>query len=127
MLGAKRLLGKLKKKPKDGEQKQQKPVQQKHPQDSDEYGSEYTDTDDERVHDFEIGQENYLLQVALATSAQDYDHNSTNGIAAEAATPGACELSKKYWRDGRCVSGQPVPRRGLSKGLQGMSWVLCII
>jgi hypothetical protein len=53
------------------------------------------------VHDFEIGQENYLLQVALATSAQDFDHQATNGIAAEAATPGACELSKKYWRDGR--------------------------
>jgi hypothetical protein len=99
---AKRLLGKLKKKPKDGE-KQQKPPQQKHPDDSDEFGSEYTDTDDERVHDFEIGQENYLLQVALATSAQDFDHHSTNGIAAEAATPGACELSKKYWMDGRWV------------------------
>lgn len=96
------MLGKLKKKAKDGE-KQHKPPQQKHPEDSDEFGSEYTDTDDERVHDFEIGQENYLLQVALATSAQDFDHQSTNGIAAEAATPGACELSKKYWRDGRWV------------------------
>jgi hypothetical protein len=98
---AKRLLGKLKKKPKD-EDKQQKLPQQRQTEDSEEYGSEYTDTDDERVHDFEIGQENYLLQVAIATSAQDYAHQSTNGIAAEAATPGAGELSQKYWRDGRC-------------------------
>lgn len=98
---AKRLLGKLKKKPKD-EEKQQTPPQQRQTEDSEEYGSEYTDTDDERVHDFEIGQENYLLQVAIATSAQDYAHQSTNGIAAEAATPGAGELSQKYWRDGRC-------------------------
>lgn len=96
---AKRLLGKLKKKPKD-EAKQQRPPQQRQPEDSEDFGSEYTDTDDERVHDFEIGQENYLLQVALATSAQDFDHQSTNGIE-QAATPGACELSKKYWRDGR--------------------------
>jgi hypothetical protein len=98
---AKRLLGKLKKKPKEAST-QQKPSQQRQPEDSEDYGSEYTDTDDERVHDFEIGQENYLLQVALATSAQDYDHQSSNGIAAEAATPGASELSQKYWREGRC-------------------------
>jgi hypothetical protein len=97
---AKRLLGKLKKKPID-EAKQHRPPQQRQPEDSEDFGSEYTDTDDERVHDFEIGQENYLLQVALATSAQDFDHQATNGIAAESATPGACELSKQYWRDGR--------------------------
>ena len=65
---AKRLLGKLKKKPKEAST-QHKPPQQRQPEDSEDYGSEYTDTDDERVHDFEIGQENYLLQVALATSA----------------------------------------------------------
>ena len=104
---AKRLLGKLKKKPKEAST-QHKPPQQRQPEDSEDYGSEYTDTDDERVHDFEIGQENYLLQVALATSAQDYDHQSSNGIAAQAATPGASELSQKYWREGRCEMGSIV-------------------
>lgn len=99
---AKKLLGKLKKKPKDVS-KQPKQQQQRQGEDSEEFGSEYTDDSGERVHDFEIGQENYLLQVALATSAQDYDHQANNGIAAEAATPGASELSHKYWRDGRWV------------------------
>lgn len=63
---------------------------------------DFTDEDDERVHDFEIGQEDYLVQVALATSAQDFQQ-AGSGLAAlgAAATAGSFELSLKYWREHR--------------------------
>jgi hypothetical protein len=98
-------LDKLKKKKKvkaDGTPSTTKPKKDKQQQqDSEEFsGSEYTDDDDERVHSFEIGQEDYLVQVALATSAQDYQHQAANGTVA-AAAPGASEVSWKYWRDER--------------------------
>ncbi|KAF8067119.1 SIS8 [Scenedesmus sp. PABB004] len=70
-------------------------------------GSEYSD-DDERVHSFEIGQEDYLVQVALATSAQDYQAAASGGGPATAA-PGAAELSWKYWRDERLDYADLIP------------------
>lgn len=93
-------LKKKKDKPKDSTDKKQKQQGPKE-EDSEEFGSEYTDDDDdERVHSFEIGQEDYLVQVALATSAQDYQQQAANG-AIRAAAPGASEVSWKYWRDER--------------------------
>eukprot|EP00879_Flechtneria_rotunda_P007398 GHRR01007760.1.p1 GENE.GHRR01007760.1~~GHRR01007760.1.p1 ORF type:complete len:799 (+),score=316.22 GHRR01007760.1:393-2789(+) len=95
------LLDKLKKAKKSRQQQPaQKKSEQKRDEDSDEFGSEYTDDDDERVHDFEIGQEDYLVQVALATSAQDYQQQATTAGLSTAA-PGASEVSYKYWRDER--------------------------
>uniref|UniRef100_A0A383WHV6 non-specific serine/threonine protein kinase n=1 Tax=Tetradesmus obliquus TaxID=3088 RepID=A0A383WHV6_TETOB len=99
------IFDKLKKKKKDkadGNPTSTKPKKDKQQQqDSEDFsGSEYTDDDDERVHSFEIGQEDYLVQVALATSAQDYQHQAENGTVA-AAAPGASEVSWKYWRDER--------------------------
>jgi hypothetical protein len=71
-------------------------------------GSEYTDGDDEPVHDFELAQEDYLVSVALATSANEYQRNAGGGgggggfpLAMGAA--GALELSKKYWATCRCA------------------------
>jgi hypothetical protein len=71
-------------------------------------GSEYTDDGDEPVHDFELAQEDYLVSVALATSANEYQRNAGGGgggfpLAMGAA--GALELSKKYWATCRCGSG----------------------
>lgn len=82
----------------DDDKKQRQPGPRE--EDSEEFGSEFTDDDDERVHSFEIGQEDYLVQVALATSAQDYQNHAANG-AIRAAAPGAAEVSWKYWRDER--------------------------
>lgn len=90
-----------KKKDKNKDSPDKKPKQQgPKEEDSEEFASEYTDDEDERVHSFEIGQEDYLVQVALATSAQDYQQQAANG-AIRAAAPGASEVSWKYWRDDR--------------------------
>lgn len=96
------LFDKLKKKKIDKDANDKKaPVSKQQPaEESDEFGSEYTDDESERVHSFEIGQEDYLVQVALATSAQDYQQQAANGTVA-AAAPGASEVSWKYWRDER--------------------------
>jgi hypothetical protein len=62
-----------------------------------EYSEEYED--DEHVHDFEIAQEDYLVSVALATSAQEYQAASkepSSGVQILSA-PGAASLSRKYY------------------------------
>jgi hypothetical protein len=77
----------------------------RHNDDSRPCSSESCSDGDERVHSFEIGQEDYLVQVALATSAQDYAGGGGSQAAARRvdAAPGAAEASWKYWREQRCV------------------------
>jgi hypothetical protein len=67
-------------------------------------GSDYTDDDDEPVHDFEIAQEDYLVSVALATSANEYQRNGGGGGGFPSAmgAAAALELSEKYWVTCRC-------------------------
>ncbi|KAI8475823.1 MAG: sterile alpha motif and leucine zipper containing kinase AZK [Monoraphidium minutum] len=71
-------------------------------------GSDFTDDDGEPVHDFEIAQEDYLVSVALATSANEYQRNGGGGggggsFALGAGSATALELSEKYW--GACRLG----------------------
>jgi hypothetical protein len=89
----KRLFGLKKKK------KEQAPTTTQAPPTADdgEYSDEYED--DEHVHDFEIAQEDYLVSVALATSAQEYQAASkepSSGVQILSA-PGAASLSRKYY------------------------------
>lgn len=74
-------------------------------------GSEYSwedgdDGDDEPVHDFELAQEDYLVSVALATSANEYHRNggaAGGGFPLALGAAGALELSRKYWATSRWV------------------------
>jgi hypothetical protein len=87
-------LFKLNKKKKKPAQTQQTPASQ-----SEEYSDEYED--DEQVHEYEIAQENYLVSVALATSAQEFQAAAqpTRGSFQSHLTsaPGAASLSRKYY------------------------------
>jgi hypothetical protein len=79
------------------QQQQRRRASAHQPSDS---GSEYTDDGDEPVHDFEIAQEDYLVSVALATSANEYQRNgggAGGGFPLAMGAAGALELSKKYW------------------------------
>ncbi|KIY94265.1 hypothetical protein MNEG_13698 [Monoraphidium neglectum] len=71
-------------------------------------GSDYTDDDDEPVHDFEIAQEDYLVSVALATSANEYQRNGGGGGGFPSAmgAAAALELSEKYWVTCRLSYGE---------------------
>eukprot|EP00877_Chromochloris_zofingiensis_P000554 jgi/Chrzof1/1049/Cz01g38140.t1 len=81
-------------------QQQQQQQQQQQRADGDLSGSEYTDDEDnEHVHDFEIAQEDYLVSVALATSANEYQKHVQSGgshMLPSSSGRGAA-LSKQYW------------------------------
>lgn len=71
-------------------------------------GSEYSwddaSGDDGPVHDFELAQEDYLVSVALATSANEYRRNggaAGGGFPLALGAAGALELSRKYWAANR--------------------------
>ena len=87
-------LFKLNKKKKQPVQSQQIPASQ-----TEAYSDEYED--DEQVHEYEIAQENYLVSVALATSAQEFQAAAqpTPGSFQSHLTsaPGAASLSRKYY------------------------------
>lgn len=84
----------LKKKEKQPAQTQQIPAAQ-----SEDFTDEYED--DEQVHEYETAQENYLVSVALATSAQEFQAAAqpTPGSYQShlSSAPGAASLSRKYY------------------------------
>lgn len=85
-------------------------------------GSDYTDDGDEPVHDFEIAQEDYLVSVALATSANEYQRNgggAGGSFPLGGGAAAALELSEKYWATCRCASARPGRARGGRAGPLG--------
>lgn len=74
------------------------------------------DEDGEAVHEYEQAQEEYLLHVALANSAKEYQRSTR-----PARAPGdtgrssrATALTRQYWSSGRCAR-----RMGLHAGCMG--------
>ncbi len=119
------------------QQAAQEQAQQQHPRpgrasvpapasasESDDAGEDVWD-DDDAPTDLELAQEQYLISMALATSATEYQHSSGSAIhgngaslaqrdhgfavagaqpllGAQQAPPGS-QLAAKYWRTGRCA------------------------
>lgn len=95
----KRLLGK---KARKGEQQQAQPAAVSRPPAASDNSDAEEDYDDEGTHEMQLQQEEYLLHMALAASAKEYQRNGrpADRPRQRSSSSRGTALAQKYWNTG---------------------------